>query len=118
MGSVNEPLNNSHRFDFQNLICLWLSTPKLRFCYIGIIFSFAINQGVNRTLQFRKLRRRGKNRVSILERITEIFLHGIVIYFSIKLHLFCSWFEKKTDPNFFSWGRGLFWGDDQWKTHE
>ena len=111
MESVNEPLNNSHRFDFQNLICLCLSTPKLRFCYIGIIFSFTINQGVNRTLRFRKLRRRSKNRVSTAERITEIFLHGIVMYFRIKVHLFCS-------SNFFSWGRGLFRGDDKWKTHE
>ena len=29
--SLNEPLNNNHSFKFQNLICLWLSMPKLRF---------------------------------------------------------------------------------------
>ena len=27
----NKPLNNSDIFNFQNLICFWLSTPKLRF---------------------------------------------------------------------------------------
>ena len=37
-------------------------------------------------------------------------LHGIVIYLSIKLSLFCSLFKIKTDPKncFFSRGSGLF----------
>ena len=29
----NEPLNNSNIFSFQNLICFWLSTPKVRFLW-------------------------------------------------------------------------------------
>ena len=34
-----------------------------------------------------------KNRVSISGQITEICLHGIIIYLSIKLPLFCSLFK-------------------------
>ena len=38
----NEPLNNYQSFNFQNLICLCLPTPKIRFSCIDITFSFTI----------------------------------------------------------------------------
>ena len=41
---VSEQWNNSHYFCFQNLICFWLSTPKLRFWYIDISFWFPISR--------------------------------------------------------------------------
>ena len=56
--------------------------------------------------------------VSISDLITEIYLHEIVIYFSIKLFLFCSLFKPKEDPKtcFFNKGSGFLRGEGQQNT--
>ena len=62
---------------------MWLSYEKLRSKY---------------------LQKRAKDRVSISGKFTEICLHGIVIYLSIKLSLFNSLFKNQDRPKncFFS----------------
>ena len=40
----SEPWNNRHYLYFQNLICFWLSTPKLRFWCLDISFWFPISR--------------------------------------------------------------------------
>ena len=54
--------------------------------------------------------------ISISGQITQICLHGIVIHLSCLCFVLCSY--TKTDPKMLlSWGKRLFRGEGQQKTH-
>ena len=77
-----DTLTVSHVFYFQNLICFWLWTSKLRFWCIDTSFWFTISRDMKswiRNSDFEYLQTRAKNRVSFSDLITEIYLQEIVI---------------------------------------
>ena len=108
----NEPLNNNHVFYFPNLTSFWLSIPKLRFWNIDILFGSLLVEiwSLESERPIWTSSKKGKNRVSISDLITEVYPHGIVIYLRNKLSLFFFCSKTKTDPEncFLSRATGLF----------
>ena len=88
----NEPLNNSHILYFRNLICSWLSAPKLRCRCMDISFSFIISRDIKSSIRnsdlniFKKGRKTGYHFQAKFERY--IYTEPL-FYLSIKLSLFC-----------------------------
>ena len=79
---INKPLKNYEIFNIQNLICLLLSIPKRRFCYIDILFLFTISQDIESWIRNSDLKifKMGKKQGISFRQNTEMCLHVIFIY--------------------------------------
>ena len=114
----SKPWHNSHVFYFQNLICFWLSTPRLRFWHIDISFLFTIGRDTKSWIRdsdlniFKKGRRAGYQ----FQAKSQRYVNKKSLPFWV---LSCLCTLTKTDPwkCFFSRVWGFLRGESQQKTH-
>ena len=92
---VDTAVFNLHQIKHRAFCCSFFGTPGR---YLSLVHNWSRYEVLSQKLRFEYLQKRAKNRVSISDQITEVCLHGNVIYMRIKLSLFCVLFKDQDRP--------------------